>query len=125
MVHASSNKLVGFLPLTSLVLAFERDLLNYAQLAGYKVVGIWKEIADGTYKERQQREQVMKLAQTRSIELILVTELTRWGRSTLDLIHTLQQLADWGVSLIAQTGIQFDLKSPQGKLIANIMAAKR
>ncbi|NJL11454.1 MAG: recombinase family protein [Calothrix sp. SM1_7_51] len=101
----------------------ERDLLNYAHLAGYEVVGIWKEIADGTYKERQQREQVIKLAQTHSIDLILVTELSRWGRSTLDLIHTLQQLAHWGVSLIAQTGIQFDLKSPQGKLIANIMAA--
>lgn len=47
--------------------------------------------------------------------------MTCWGRSTLDLIHTLQDLAHWRVSLIAQTGIEFNLDTPQGKLIANIM----
>jgi Resolvase, N terminal domain/Homeodomain-like domain len=29
----------------------------------------------------------------------------------------------WGVSLVAQTGLQFDLRSAQGKLIASLMAA--
>jgi len=53
----------------------------------------------------------------------LVTELTRWGRSMLDLFHTLQDLQAWGVSLVAQTGLQFDLRSAQGKLIASLMAA--
>lgn len=73
--------------------------------------------------KHQERNQVMKLAQDRQIDEILVTELTRWGRSTLDLIHTLQDLNHWGVSLIAQTGTQFDLDTPQGKLIASIMAS--
>ena len=41
----------------------------------------------------------------------------------LDLVHTLQALQAWGVSLIAQTGLQFDLGTPQGKLIATLMAA--
>jgi putative DNA-invertase from lambdoid prophage Rac len=35
-----------------------------------------------------------------------------------DLFHTLQDLQAWGVSLVAQTGLQFDLRSAQGKLIA-------
>jgi putative DNA-invertase from lambdoid prophage Rac len=39
------------------------------------------------------------------------------------LIHTLQDLNHWGVSLIDQTGTQFDLDTPQGKLIASIMAS--
>jgi hypothetical protein len=43
--------------------------------------------------------------------VILVTELTRWGRSMLDLFHTLQDLQAWDVSLVAQTGLQFDLRS--------------
>ena len=34
----------------------------------------------------------MKLVRSLEIDAILVTELTRWGRSTLDLIHTLQEL---------------------------------
>jgi DNA invertase Pin-like site-specific DNA recombinase len=66
---------------------------------------------------------VINLAQHRKIDKILVTELTRWGRSTLDLIHTLQDLSHWKVSLIAQMGTQFDLNTSQGKLIASIMAS--
>jgi len=65
----------------------------------------------------------MALAQDRRIDGILVTELTRWGRSTLDLVKTLRDLQAWNVSLIAQTGLQFDLSTPQGKLIASIMAS--
>ncbi len=101
----------------------ERDLLEYAQQAGSEVVGVWKEIGSGTSDNRSQRRQVMALAQAHSIDGVLVTELTRWGRSTIDLIHTLQDLAHWQVSLIATTGIQFDLDTPQGKLIASVMAS--
>lgn len=32
-------------------------------------------------------------------------------------------ISHWGVSLIAQTGTQFDLETPQGRLIASIMAS--
>ncbi|TDN63184.1 Homeodomain-like domain-containing protein [Paraburkholderia sp. BL10I2N1] len=63
------------------------------------------------------------MSQSGEIDVILVTELTRWGRSTLDLFHTLNDLQAWGVSLIAQTGLQFDLSTPQGKKIATMMAA--
>jgi DNA invertase Pin-like site-specific DNA recombinase len=101
----------------------ERDLVAYAELAGYQVVGIWKETASGSKPHLQQRDQVLKLAQARVIDAVLVTELTRWGRSMLDLIHTLQELAHWRVSLIATTGIQFNLDTPQGRLIASIMAS--
>ncbi len=65
----------------------------------------------------------MALAQDRRIDAILVTELTRWGRSTFDLVQTLHDLQTWSVSLIAQTGLQFDISTPQGKLIASLMAA--
>lgn len=86
-------------------------------------MGVWKEIGSGASDNRTQRRQIMALAQAHSIDGVLVTELTRWGRSTLDLIHTLQDLAHWRVSLIATTGIQFDLDTPQGKLIASVMAS--
>ncbi len=65
----------------------------------------------------------MELAQARKIDAVLVTEMTRWGRSTQDLMDTLGQLASWDVSLIAQTGLTFDLSTPQGKLITNLMAS--
>ena len=103
----------------------ETDLIAFAAKAGYAVAGVWKETASGNKadrQQRQQRQQVLNLAQARKIDVILVTELTRWGRSTLDLFHTLNDLQSWGICLIAQTGLQFDLATPQGKLIATLMA---
>lgn len=101
----------------------ERDLQNYAEKAGWKVIGVWKETAPGARDSRKQRQEILALAQARKIDIILVTELTRWGRSTIDLIHTLQELQSWGVSLVAQSGLQFDLTTSQGKLMAGIMAS--
>ncbi len=74
-------------------------------------------------RDRAERKKILALAQAREIDVVLVTELTRWGRSMLDLFHTLQDLQSWDVSLVAQTGLQFDLRSAQGKLIASLMAA--
>ena len=39
----------------------------------------------------------MALARRREIDVVLVTELSRWGRSTLDLLHTLEELEAWRV----------------------------
>jgi putative DNA-invertase from lambdoid prophage Rac len=101
----------------------ERDLKAFARKAGYKIVGVWKETASGARDDRAERKKVLSQAQARKIDVILVTELTRWGRSMLDLLHTLQDLQAWNVSLIAHTGLQLDLRSAQGKLIASLMAA--
>ena len=68
----------------------ERDLRAYARKAGYKIVGVWKETGSGAKDDRAERKKILALAQAREIDVILVTELTRWGRSMLDLFHTLQ-----------------------------------
>jgi DNA invertase Pin-like site-specific DNA recombinase len=101
----------------------ERDLLEFAAKSDYEVVGIWKETASGTRNDRAERKKVMALAQARKIDAVLVTELSRWGRSTTDLINTLNELESRRVSLIAQTGLQFDLTTAQGRLVASIFSA--
>ena len=101
----------------------ERDLLAFAERAGYDVVAVFKETASGSKDDRVERGKVLTLVRARRIGVVLVTELTRWGRSTTDLLSTLQELEACGVSVIAQTGLQFDLRSPQGKLFASLMAA--
>src|ERR1700730_711056 len=65
---------------------------------------------------------VMALAQGREIDAILVSELSRWGRSTQDLVQTLDDLHSWKVSVLAQTGLSFDLSTASGKLMRTIMA---
>ncbi len=105
----------------------ERDLRAYAERSGYEVVAVFRETLSGIRKARgkqpAERKRAIAMAQAREIDAVLVTELTRWGRSTQDLMDTLGQLASWDVSLIAQTGLTFDLSTPQGKLIANLMAS--
>jgi putative DNA-invertase from lambdoid prophage Rac len=99
-----------------------KDLTEYAKLSGFEVVGIWSEFGSGVKLDRAKRKEVMLLARARKIDAVLVTELTRWGRSTIDLISTLNDLHSWKVSLIAQTGMQFDLSTPAGNLMLTIMA---
>lgn len=100
----------------------ERDLLEFASRADYSVIEIFKETASGAKDNRPERKKVITLAQKRLVDVVLVTELTRWGRSTQDLIHTLDELHARDVSLIAQTGMNFDLSTAQGRLMRTIFA---
>lgn len=100
----------------------EIDLLNFAAKAGYEVVGIWKEKGSGVRIDRKERKKVLALAQRRDIDIVLITELNRWSRSVVDLIHTLEDLQSWGVSVITQSGLQVDLSTAHGRLIAGMFA---
>jgi putative DNA-invertase from lambdoid prophage Rac len=100
-----------------------RDLTDYAARCGHEVVSVFKEVASGAKNDRAERKKIVQLARSRLIDAVLVTELSRWGRSTSDLIFSLEELASYGVSLIAQAGMQFDLSTPHGKLIAQILSS--
>ncbi len=41
-------------------------------------------------------------------------QLSRWGRSTQDLLDTLHRLAGWKVSVVAMSGMTFELDTPHG-----------
>ncbi len=101
----------------------KEDLTTYADTCGYVLKGYYAETGSGAKNDRAERKKIIELARARSIDAVLVTELSRWGRSTVDLIMTLELLASYGVSLIAQTGMQFDLSTPHGRLIAQILSS--
>ena len=100
----------------------ERDLAAFAARAGYEVLGTFKETGSGVKLDRAERRKVMALAQARQIDAVLVTELSRWGRSTTDLLATLKELEARRVSLIALNGMAFDLSTPHGRMIATVLA---
>jgi putative DNA-invertase from lambdoid prophage Rac len=100
----------------------ERDLAAFAARAGYEVAGVFKETGSGAKLDRIERKKVMALARRREIDAVLVSELSRWGRSTLDLLHTLKELETWRVSVIAMNGLAFDLATPHGRMMATIIA---
>ena len=98
------------------------DLRSFAARAGYAVIGEFLETASGAREDRAERKRVLALAQARQIDLVLVTELSRWGRSTIDLLNTLRQLEGWRVSVVAMGGMTFDLGSPHGRMMATLLA---
>ena len=94
----------------------------FAARAGYKVVGVFRETGSGARADRAEQRKVLALAQRREIDAVLVTELSRWGRSTLDLLHTLRELEARRVSVIAMSGLTFDLLTPHGRMLATVVA---
>lgn len=99
-----------------------RDLRAFAKRGGYQVVKVFKETGSGTKLDRAERKKIMKLAQAREIDSVLVTELSRWGRSTIDLLGTLRELESWKVSVIAMSGMTFDLSTPHGRMMATFLS---
>ena len=94
----------------------------FAGRAGHEVVGTYKETASGMKLDRAERRKIMALAQARHIDAVLVTELSRWGRSTTDLLATLKELEARRVSLVALNGMAFDLTTPHGRMMATLLA---
>ena len=100
----------------------ERELRAFADRAGYETVEVFRETGSGAKVNRAERRKVMALAQSRSIDAVLVTELSRWGRSTLDLLETLRELEARRVSVVAMNGMTFDLSSATGRMMATVLA---
>lgn len=94
----------------------------FAERAGYEVVGTFKETASGVRLDRSERKRVLALVQRREIDAVLVTELSRWGRSTTDLLTTLKDLEARRVSLVALNGMAFDLATSYGRMMATVLA---
>jgi len=97
-------------------------LSAFAARAGYEVVGTFKETASGVRLDRTERKRVLALVQRREIDAVLVTELSRWGRSTTDLLATLKELEVRRVSLVAMNGMTFHLATPHGRMMATMLA---
>src|SRR4051794_32615749 len=100
----------------------ERDLAAFAERSGYDVVGTFKETGSGVKLDRAERRKVMALAHARQIDALLVTELSRWGRSTTDLLATLKELEARRVSVAALNGVTFDLATPHCRMMGTMLA---
>ncbi|MBS2004314.1 MAG: recombinase family protein [Cyanobacteria bacterium SZAS LIN-5] len=99
------------------------ELTEYAARAGFDIVGTFAETGTGAKNDRTERNKVIELARKKLVDLILVSELTRWGRSTPDLRTTIEDLAAKGVALRALNGPDLDISKAQGKLLLNLLAA--
>src|SRR5690348_11652036 len=93
---------------------------NYVATRGWKTVLEVKDIGSGA-SLRPKREELLKAARRRELDRIIVWRLDRWGRSLLDLIATLQELASLSVGFVSLSEA-LDLTTPSGRALAGMLA---
>jgi DNA invertase Pin-like site-specific DNA recombinase len=93
---------------------------EHAERRGWTVAIIVEDIGSGV-RDRPKREDLMRAARRRELDLILVWRLDRWGRSLVDLITTIQELTALRVGFVS-LGEALDLATPSGRALAGMLA---
>jgi DNA invertase Pin-like site-specific DNA recombinase len=95
-------------------------MTEYAARRGWAIAVRVEDIGSGA-SIRPRREELLRAARRREIDLVLVWRLDRWGRSLLDLINSLQELTALGVGFASITEA-LDLTTPGGRAMAGMLA---
>lgn len=97
------------------------DIKKLAEARGWEIVATVEEKASGA-KLRPARQRLIAEAKAGAYDAIMVWKLDRWGRSTVDLLSTIEELDASGVSFISVTD-SIDLSTPQGRLMVALLSA--
>jgi putative DNA-invertase from lambdoid prophage Rac len=97
-----------------------RAMREYAARRGWTVAAQIKEVGSGA-TERELREKLIDAARRREIDVVLVWRLDRWGRSLVDLVVTLKELAELGVAFVSLTEA-LDLTTSTGRAMAGLLS---
>jgi putative DNA-invertase from lambdoid prophage Rac len=97
-----------------------RAMREYAAKRGWAIAVQIKEVGSGA-AERELREKLLAAARHREIDAVLVWRLDRWGRSLVDLVVTLRELAELGVAFVSLTEA-LDLTTPTGRAMAGLLS---
>lgn len=101
-----------------------KDLENYAKSQNIRIVKIYEEHISGAKKieERQVLTECLEYCITQNVDFLLLSELSRLGRSTLQVLRSLEILHEAKVSVYIQNLRLYTLQ-PDGKVnpIASIM----
>src|SRR5271154_4177130 len=95
-------------------------MTEYVTRRGWTITVQIEDIGSGA-SVRPRREELLRAARRRDIDLILVWRLDRWGRSLIDLINSLQELTALGVGFASITEA-LDLTTPGGRAMAGMLA---
>ncbi len=97
-----------------------RAMRSLAKQRDWTVSMAVKEIASGALS-RPERETILDAARRNRIDAVIVWKIDRWGRSLSDLVATLKELNELGVSFVSVTEF-FDLGTTTGKAMAGMLS---
>lgn len=77
------------------------ELQQFASSCGWNVLQVFSEKVSGAKKneERQELQSLMSYISTHNVEKVLVWELSRLGRNTLEVLKTIEEFNTLGISL--------------------------
>ena len=93
---------------------------DYARKRGWEIAVEVEDVGSGALVG-QKREELLTLARKRGIDLVVVWQLDRWGRSLVDLVNTLQGLSSLKVGFVSLNEA-LDMTTPSGRALAGILA---
>ena len=96
------------------------QLTEYARLRNWTVTMTCEEVASGALSHRPQQAALIKAAQKREIDAIVVWRLDRWSRDLGNLITSINELLAFGVAFISFTET-LDFSTPQGRAMAGMI----
>jgi DNA invertase Pin-like site-specific DNA recombinase len=97
------------------------DLREYARLRKWNVVRVFEEVKSGVSARRPKYSELLKEARQRKFDGILVWKIDRWGRSSRDIINSLYELQELGVSFISFNET-IDFSTSHGRAMAQLIA---
>jgi len=102
-----------------------RELREYCQRRGWEIVGEFVDTGfSGAKASRPELDRLMKEARQGRFAAVLVWKLDRWGRSLIQSLQSVQELASLGVRFIAVTqNIDSDEANPMSRFMLHIFGA--
>jgi DNA invertase Pin-like site-specific DNA recombinase len=92
---------------------------EYVVHRGWTILTEVQDVNGGT-KLRPKREELIRMARQRKLDIIVVWRLDRWGRSLADLTHSLEELRTLDVDFVSITeGLDFG--TPTGRAMAGML----
>jgi putative DNA-invertase from lambdoid prophage Rac len=102
-----------------------RELRDYCQRRSWEIVGEFVDTGwSGAKASRPQLDRLMAEARHGRFGAVLVWKLDRWGRSLINSLQSVQELASMGVRFIAVTqNIDTDESNPMSRFMLHIFGA--
>ena len=101
-----------------------RELTEYAARRGWESAGVYEDHMTGAKARRPGLDRLMTDARSRQFDAVLVWKLDRFGRSLVNCVAGIQELAALGVRFLAVSqGLDTDQANPTSRLLLHILAA--
>ncbi|MEM3658228.1 MAG: recombinase family protein [Candidatus Hadarchaeum sp.] len=98
----------------------KNQIRRFCELQGHELLEILCDAGLSALSNRPAWKRAMELAQEKRVEAIVVTKLDRWGRSTKNLVTSIDELPRLGGHFISIED-NLDTSTPNGRLLFHIL----